>query len=379
MLGSTSSCGRATPVNASMAQPAGDPPRTVVALEQRRNVPRGAGQPRAVEADGLVVVGHADLRGPARDASASRRSSSSGAVVLQPRSWPDLPVPWYSLEPVTTSPRSAGDHGGATTRRRRGPGGRPRSRPASGLELGQRVGVQHGPAVTSPRGGRAPRPLRLSATIIKHLLERHGVPLDVGQAPCTTGAVERLVTAVHHPPPGPGRRRCAAGRPRRSLRDSRAHVGLVEVDSRPRAVAARDLEGSAGRGRRGPVEGPRPGAGTSGRAGRRAGARRDGRAAGDLEARTSMMPTSSAAGRPPPSRKSRRGRSARRRPTPRAAAARTRSPGCRCRRRPRSGCGGRSARRSAVPLQQDRGLPLEAQPRDRGDVEAEEPSLGRGD
>ena len=33
------------------------------------------------------------------------RSSCSGAVVLQPRSWSVLPVPWWSLEPVTTRPR----------------------------------------------------------------------------------------------------------------------------------------------------------------------------------------------------------------------------------------------------------------------------------
>ena len=83
--------------------------KTVVALTRAVPEQRAA----AVPVDGSQVATSGEYAGrrPSagarrpRAARSSRRSYSSGAVVLQPRSWSILPVPWWSLDPVTTRSR----------------------------------------------------------------------------------------------------------------------------------------------------------------------------------------------------------------------------------------------------------------------------------
>ena len=215
-------------------------------------------------------------RAAARAARSSSRAYSSGAVVLTPRSWSILPVPWWSLEPVDDQVEVAGD----------------RAQPVAGArrvvlvvdlepaeaevgEPGQRRLVGPLDAVAAPGvgdHGGAPG----TGHDLDHGLHRRRVAAGVRGAARVEEPGEGLGAVAHHAQvdqrvgdvrPSGGRgavARPGARRPRRC---------------RCRApAAARASRAAVSCGRRGSGAARRPAAGTPGRAGRRAGARRGRRA-----------------------------------------------------------------------------------------------------
>ena len=261
-------------------------------------------------------------------ASSSSRSSWSGAVVLQPRSWPTLPGPWWSLD--------AGDH--QVEPRRERPqlrAGRPASwsswstsTPVSPASRSRREPALVEGGVVVPGGPRVrehgdPAGVGDGAD---HRLEVGGVAVDVAGPLRPEEAVERLVAVGDH-----AQRDQRVGDVRAAHRGGlaghRADVVHVDVDAevaqplegrrQPGVAAVQDPLQLAGQRRVGRVG--QVGEQVDAVAGEGA-ARPRCRAPGPRRARRPRR-------RPPPSPRWCRGRSARGRRSPRRARGATRSAG----------------------------------------------------